>query len=94
MTASTINPTGATLVAQVDALARHLRDGGGGRTPRHALAEALDWYVGEWAASGYAAPCRAVVDHLRTLSEAAAEREQASAGSKSAPVDDPWPVER
>lgn len=83
-------PAGAVLVEKVDALARHLRDGGGGRTPRHALAEALDWYVGEWAASGYAAPCLAVHDHLRTLALAAAERERVVAGTRSGAVDEPW----
>lgn len=90
MTRTLLNPAGVTLVEQVDELARYLRAGTTGQTPRHELAEALDWYVGEWAASGYAAPCRAVVDHLRTLSEAAAERERVQAGTKSGPVDDPW----
>jgi hypothetical protein len=82
-------PTAGNLVERVDAVARDLRVSS---RPRRDLAEALDWYVGEWAASGYVAPCLAALDHLRTLAAAAAEAERHHGGTRPGPVDDPWPV--
>jgi hypothetical protein len=83
-----MTPDGATLVDRVDALARELRVSA---TPRRDLADALDWYIGEWAPAGYPAPCLAVLDHLRTLAEAAVEAERAlERGGRPGPVEPAW----
>ena len=89
MSAALVVPTDLTLVEQVDAVARQLR---ASNRPRRDLADALDWYLGEWGASGLATPALAVNDHLRTLALAAAEREVHLAQRASGPVEDVWPV--
>ena len=85
--AALVVPDGLTLVEQVDAVARQLRRSG---RPRRDLADALDWYLGEWGASGLATPALAVNDHLRTLALAAAEAESALEARARGPVEDPW----
>lgn len=82
-------PAGVALVEQVDALARQLRRS---ERPRRDLADALDWYLGEWGASGLATPALAVNDHLRTLALAAAQAEAMLEQRARGPVADPWPT--
>lgn len=83
-----LDPAGATLVERVDELARHLRVS---TTPRRDLAEALDWYLGEWGPAGYPTSCLVVANHLQTLAVAAHEAEAAlEGGTRSGPVEAAW----
>jgi hypothetical protein len=60
--------------------------------PREDLADAIDEYLGEWSMTGLATPIIAVANHLRTLCEAAAERERRiiPPRERDRPVRPPW----